>query len=259
VSNFLKRESFEKRLCSSQDICNAIVKQQAISNNNNQRINSQIKNKSNTALSEIFRPVQSTYAYVIPTRNTSRMTQAYRYIQNLTNYYNIFVDEGDYLKTHIMSDGVDYKVLEFHDKIETKVDQQINNKQTKADILVPLQANSKHLAKKMFDWRILQRKNKSRITDSQVESDNQTNSFNIVNEFCKNNRKNCADCIQNCRFRLSELNNECHIKSDQIKNELKLHGHPTNRKMRGSLRKNQTLKESIKELYSHYLKFHYNK
>ncbi len=148
VSNFLKRESFEKRLCSSKDICNAIVKQQEISNNNNQRINSQIKNKSNTALSEIFRPVQSTYAYVIPTRNTSRMTQAYRYIQNLTNYYNIFVDEGDYLKTHIMSDGVDYKVLEFHDKIETKVDQQINNKQTKADILVPLQANSKHLAKK---------------------------------------------------------------------------------------------------------------
>jgi len=40
VSNFIERESMVKRLCSSEDICTAIHRQQEIANLYNERINS---------------------------------------------------------------------------------------------------------------------------------------------------------------------------------------------------------------------------
>jgi hypothetical protein len=258
VSYFIQRESLVRRICSSQDICNAIEKQQQIANNNTKRINSKHKDKTTS-----HRVIQSTKSFVIPMGVTKFVKKKFRVIQNLTSYYNFFNNCSEFMKTHYMSDNEHFNIVNFKDSCK-RVLIYLEKKgiEKMSDKVKPNTIKSVTLKKKIFNWNLVQRKNKisqqlSRISSYSEYSDMNSTQLHTY-EFCK---EKCQNCKQICSFRISELNNDNEksvVSALKIKTELKLHGHPASRSNKKT-KKQRTLLESMIELKNHYFKFHLSK
>ena len=96
VSNFIKQESMLKKLCSSQDICDAIEKGQMHSNLNSARISS--LQKSNTRREFVQ---ANTRSFVVPTYDNSNVIHRLLKVDNLKSYYNFYTDDDSFLpKSH---------------------------------------------------------------------------------------------------------------------------------------------------------------
>jgi hypothetical protein len=241
------------RLCSSSDICEAIERQQKIANNNTNRLIG--LHKPSTVS---FRSIQITKAFVIPVKKENRITKNLRTIPNLTSYYNFFNDCENYLKTHFMSDKLDFKILTYRDQtLREYLKLKLTSKQL-TDKLDPVIVKSSVLRKKMFNWMVLQRNNIIMTNEKQILDDEfaEESSLNVLRSYyyCK---PKCSRCNQMCKFLINELNiNQTEVfNATQIKQELKLHGHPQSR-MNKRTRKQRSLEESIIELKNHYLKYH---
>ncbi len=117
----------------------------------------------------------------------------------------------------------------------------------------------------MVNWRIMQRKSKNYIDESQLSSDNIYSSINQNNALVYSHLNynycfiSCSKCEKNCAFRLSEINpNNSSLSQKQINEELKIHGHPKSR-INKKTRRNRSLLEAKKELENHYKNYHLNK
>ncbi len=107
VSNFIKQESMVKKLCSSQDICDAIEKGQFRANLNNARITSLQKTTTHKKFEQAF-----TRAFVVPVYDNSTVIHRFLAVDNLKRYYNFFTDGDSFLlKSHFMSDQSDFEVI----------------------------------------------------------------------------------------------------------------------------------------------------
>ncbi len=202
VSHFIQRESLVRRICSSQDICTAIEKQQQIANNNTKRINSKHKDKTTS-----HRVIQSTKAFVIPMNVTKFVKKYFRVIQNLTSYYNFFNNCSEFMKTHYMSDNENFSVVNFKDNCKRVLINLENKGVIKtSDQVKPNTIKRTTLQKKILNWNLVQRKNKiskqlSRLSSFSESSDMNSTQLNTY-EFCK---EKCQNCKQICAFRVSEL------------------------------------------------------
>jgi len=223
VSNFIEQESLVKKLCSSQDICDAIVKGQLHANLNNARISSlQRTNTSREFLQT------DTKAYVVPVNNNSNVIHRLLVVDNLKRYYNFYTDDDSYvLKSHFMSDQSEFEIIQTTEK--NTIDKITTNK--KVDKIAPVVFSSSYLSQKMI---------------------NDNRQRNLSYNHCK---AACSHCKKNCEFRLSELNSE-NLTQVQVTKELHEHGHPKSRKDRAT-RTNRTLAQAKIELYNHYRNFHF--
>jgi len=245
VSQFIYNESMVKQLTSSKDICDAIERQQRLANINTNRRYALKKASTQTIFKE-----KQTRAFVVPQHTYSHMNCPMLKVDGLKKYYNFFTDNDLVLKTHFMSDQSCFEILNF--KITYGILE--NTKRLSIDKVRPLEAKSDYLKSKMFNWKLIQRKKKNFINESEVFSDQMVNKpdINTYLNFCK---VSCKECTQNCFFRLSQINDESLAKQSEINEELKRHGHPKSRKRNGI---NRTLSEAKSELKKHYLKFHFN-
>ncbi len=247
VSNFIEQESLVKKLCSSQDICDAIVKGQLHANLNNARISSlQRTNTSREFLQT------DTKAYVVPVNNNSNVIHRLLVVDNLKRYYNFYTDDDSYvLKSHFMSDQSEFEIIQTTEK--NTIDKITTNK--KVDKIAPVVFSSSYLSQKMMKWRVMQREKKPFIAESQISSDNRFNDNRQRNLSYNHCKAACSHCKKNCEFRLSELNSE-NLTQVQVTKELHEHGHPKSRKDRAT-RTNRTLAQAKIELYNHYRNFHF--
>ena len=244
VSNFINQESMVSQLTSSEDICNAIEKRQHLANINNERLNSLQKQKTGKKYKYIH-----TKAFIVPTYTFSEIESFKLVVPGMRKYYNFFTDKTFILKTHFMSDKLDFEVVESKEIIK-KIPIDIN---PKPDKILPIKVNHKYLRSKMNNWKIMQRVQTCYINESQIVSDQNLGFNNSIYEFC--DHKKCTQCKENCKYRLSELHDSNTILTQtQINNELKIHGHPKSRV--GRNRKNRTLIQAKSELRNHFIKFH---
>jgi len=246
VSNFIKQESMVKKLCSSQDICDAIEKGQFRANLNNARITSLQKTTTHKKFEQAF-----TRAFVVPVYDNSTVIHRFLAVDNLKRYYNFFTDGDSFLlKSHFMYDQSDFEVIKTIER--STIDRIKTNK--KIGNIAPVVFSSKYISQKMLNWRIKQREKKNFITGSQISSDNRfidNRQANVSYNHCK---AACTVCSKECEYRLSELNSDglTHL---QVKNELSVHGHPKSRKDRAT-RTNRTLEQAKIELSNHYRSHH---
>lgn len=253
ISNFLQQESMTRKLTSSQDICDAIEKHQLFSNVNNQRINTLQKNTTKN-----FKQIH-TKAFVIPNYSFSEVTCSKLIVDGLKSYYNFFNDRFHTLKTHFMSDQLNFVVVENIKKTTQLL--QIE-KNPSSDKIKPVEVKTSNLTKKMQNWMIISRQNTNVINDSQISSDHDLSTTNIGTTSIKFNyiyctQLKCSNCSQICKFRLSELGKlSSLLNQTQINCELKIHGHPKSRRKN---KQNRTLNEAKLELKNHYIQYHFHK
>lgn len=254
VSNWIKRESFVKRLCNSSDIVNAIHKQQLISNNNNKKLYNDSR-KASTKTPP--RPIAITKAFVIPDHLTNIAEKNYRTIDSLCSYYNIFNDNNIDLKTRFMSDNEYYEILKYKDHSKNDPIQ----KPRRVDQVYTQQPNSEGLHSKMSSWEYFNNK-WPKISRSQLNSADDASNINpcIDKNYKHCERTKCNNCSAICRIRLSDLTTERWTHSSQkLKDELGAHGHPMSRGRIVRCKKMpRTIDEAKSELYNHYITYHLN-
>jgi len=248
-SSFIFRESMVKKLTSSQDICDAIIKQQAIANMNNLRINELRKIDSTRKAQKSV----VTKAFVIPFNPRAINTNPRLIVIGLKKYYNFF-SSNSFLYTHFMSDQLNFvrlyaSISKSFTEIKTTV---------KSDKILPQIINNNYLNVKMSNWKMLQRIRGNRLMSSEIASDNlNDNRYAHRENHCKTK---CSDCREICQYRLGEINqitnNKSLLTQSQVIQELNRHGHPKSRM--NAQRKNRTFAEAKAELRFHYMENHYN-
>ena len=246
VSNFIQQEAFIKKLCSSQDICEAIEKHQRFANLDKERMNSLQKQTTKK-----FKKI-NTKAFVIPEHSSQQYSMLTLTVQGLRKYYNFFTDKSFKLKTHFMSDQDSFITL------IAKLASEISTIKINSipDLVEPIIVETNYLNTKMKNWKIMQRTESNKINISEILSDDSINNSRINSySFC--NQSKCSNCNINCKFRLSELNiSNSFLTQIQVNDELKAHGHPKSRKNLD--RSNRTLDQAKLELKNHYLSYHSN-
>jgi len=250
VSNFLQQESMVKKLCSSQDICDAIEKRQLFSNLNNARITS--LQKSNNKRTE-YKQAQ-TRSFVVPIHENSRVIHNHLKVINLKRFYNFYTDENSFvLKTHFMSDQTEFEII----RTTCKNTPGMNKTNQKTDRIEPVVFSSRYISQKMLNWRIMQRSKSIILNISEISSDNRFS--DDQRDFSYNHcMPKCKGCQIICEFRLSEINSKNdNLSQAQIIKELHAHGHPKSRLNRVT-RSNRTLAQAKIELHNHYIMFHFS-
>ena len=246
VSNFIRQEAFIKKLCSSQDICDAIERHQNFANIDKERMN--LLQKQTT---KKFKKI-NTKAFVIPEHNSQQYSMLTLTVQGLRKYYNFFTDRSFRLKTHLMSDQDNFITL------QTKVASEISKIKVNStpDLVEPIIVQTNYLNTKMKNWKIMQRTRSDQINISELHSDDSIKNSSInSHSFCNENK--CSSCNTCCKFRLSELNkSNSFLTTTQVNDELKAHGHPKSRKNLD--RSNRTKDQAKNELKNHYLSYHSN-
>jgi len=159
VSNFIFKESMVKRLTSSQDICDAIMKQQAIANKNNLRLNNLRKMNSTS----ILRKLEITKAFVIPYHKKTINTNSKLTIVGLKKYYNFFISNS-FLYTHFMSDQLNFE------RLYPTITSSFSEIQTtmKPDKISPTVVDNNYLNIKMSNCRLSEISSKSLLTQIQI-------------------------------------------------------------------------------------------
>ena len=254
VSYFLKQESMVKKLCTSQDICDAIEKQQEIANINNACLKSSQKATSTLEYKQV-----QTKAFVVPEHQQTNIVSNILKIPNLKNYYNLYTDDNTFiLKTHFMSDQTEFDIILPGPILKTKNTRIEMNE--KRDKIYPVIVNSSYISRKMTTWRIMHRRERNFINQSQVTSDNmvpehrESNVLSLAHNHCK---AKCLTCQSVCKYRLSELNlSNPNLTHDEIKNELFNHLHPKSR-LNKRERTNRSYDQAKVELANHYKKCHF--
>ncbi len=103
-----------KKLCSSQDICDAIEKRQMLANLNNARITSLQKTSTRIELVQV-----NTRAFVIPVYENTSVIHHHLIVDNLTRFYNFYSNCNDsVLKSHFMSDQTDFEINRYMTKVQ---------------------------------------------------------------------------------------------------------------------------------------------
>ncbi|CAF0975069.1 unnamed protein product [Brachionus calyciflorus] len=237
VSNFIRQESFLKKITCSQDIVDAINKNQDISNNHRKRLK----------LDQII-----THAFVVdPNMKVSDYKQI-RMIKNIRNYYNFFKNSEGELRSVILSDLRTSKIVEYRNKMHTLEEPiEISNddeKKCKEQKLSNIRKKMKSIKKNI---RLASTSKQSNINSTQEISFYLRNSHQI--EFDTDCFENCENCNSALNYRLSDLAEDKMTRAEVIE-ELKIHGHPSSKKNKNN--KNRTKVEAINELKNHYLRIH---
>ena len=127
VSSYIKQESFIKRLTSSKDICDAIVKHQQIAN----KIRD-LKNKKKPEFDNI------TQAYVIPHNQEYNYIFKARIVENLRCYYNFFNHDYFIMKSHVLTDNKSKIEVSYKDKTSLRERENKSKQVFKINIVVYL-------------------------------------------------------------------------------------------------------------------------
>jgi len=228
---YLKNISTKKQLCSSRDVCQAIMEQQLESN----KIR---KEKGMEAIETIV--LEHRYSKGSELSN-------FRVVENISAYYNFFNTKKFEFRSVVYSSLRESIKVNFNDRKETIKEAISGNKPEfpNENIFLNVEDNveviirKKEIADKLlrrFDLNL----NLCKPTTSKVN-------INILTESCKNI---CASCNQKCLYTLEEIKSK-NIK--MIKAELKAHSHPTSRMINGLARNKE---QSIKELCFHYKNNH---
>ncbi|RNA02663.1 ubiquitin carboxyl-terminal hydrolase 7 [Brachionus plicatilis] len=233
-----KHEYLVKKLTCSQDIADAINKNQLISNIYRQKIKK-------------LKPIQ-TLAYVVNFTNFEA-NLSFKKVKNITSYYNFFNNDADELRSVIVSDLRISKLVEYDDSLQNIINNELNSQTIEKKVIEPKLPNiirkTKMLKKNL---RSLQTNQNYEINASQelsiVLSNLDDLEVKMDNNWCK---EECKDCTATVRFRLTELT--CETRKNLV-DELKRHQHPTSR--RDQYKKNRSKDEAMNELKAHYLKNH---
>jgi hypothetical protein len=248
VSHFIRKESMIRRLTSSQDICDAIERQQAITNSKNALI-SRLSNKNDKLRRHDFKEI-ITKLFVIPQLPDSVLKKSL-YVIGIKSFYNFFTDNHFVLKSRLMSDGNNYTLVQVH-AIKEKNEPLAINQNKKSDKIEPVFASS--LIRRINKWNELQR-NSIRKDSSCSEDSSSSEDVPIELEHLNFCTKKCEECHIAPKFRMDDFKN---LKLFQINEELKLHGHPKSRQIKIKNKiKNRNIITAKKELFTHYQKYHY--
>lgn len=247
VSNFIFKESMVKKLTSSQDICDAIMKQQEIANKNSLRLNELRKNETIQ-----LRKLVNTKAFVIPIYSETKNLIFKLTVVGLKKYYNFFTSNS-ILYTHFMSDQLNFE------KLNPTITRSVANIkiQVKTDKISATITDNSYLNIKMSNWKMMQRNRGNKLNLSEIASDHFDSQVMASKNYCIKTK--CSGCKQICKYRLSEIHQSVNDKSllnqFQVIQELSQHGHPKSRM--NSQRKNRTFAEAKAELHTHYLENHF--
>ncbi|CAF1001538.1 unnamed protein product [Brachionus calyciflorus] len=230
ISNFIRQESFIRKLSCSQDIVDAIHKHQLLSN----------KNRENKKLDLI-----ETYAFII--EPSSQKKGNIRCIENINNYYNFFNDQEFIFKSTIISDLKKEIIIQFSDKSKAYSKEEIVQNEIK---IANDPISIENLEKKLFHIDLLQREKRRKLSNSTEKKNLQSiKLFNKAN--CK---KSCKSCTQQTAIKLSDLDETTSFfRLNQINEELRRHGHAKFKRING---KNRTIEQGKKELRNHLIQFH---
>jgi hypothetical protein len=253
VSHFIQKESMIRKLTSSQDICDAIERQQAITNSKNAIISS-LSNKHYKTRIDDFKQI-ITKAFVIPQLPDTVLKKSL-YVIGIQRFYNFFTDNNFILKSRLMTEGSKCIKVEVH-KIKEKEEKIFIKPNKIVDKIEHVIATS--MTRRIDNWNKLQgsyiRKDSS---DSESSSGSEkTSSYEksqIVNveNFCS---KKCEKCPIAPKFEIDNLDN---LKLFQINDELKSHGHLKSRQKKINNKiKNRDKRTAKQELFAHYQKYHY--
>ncbi|CAF0871784.1 unnamed protein product, partial [Brachionus calyciflorus] len=207
VSNFIKQESFVKRLACSKDVVDAINKHQAISNEHRKKLK--------------LKPIY-TRAFVLERENLNSSLRFFRKIKNIRLYYNFYNDSTFNLKSTILSDLRESKDISFNDRSETSE----NDRENMIEESIKNNFSLSNFSKKMENLKKLL--NNSNITPNE---NNTQNDFEEVDEIEENVEiesctQKCRECKKPVKFQIiTLLNKKNQIRLQDIQLELFEHQH----------------------------------
>ncbi|CAF1001690.1 unnamed protein product [Brachionus calyciflorus] len=202
---------------------------------------------SETGLEKIVQ----TFAFVVDSiTQESRINEPFQKIKGITSYYNFFNNNSNEIRSVVISDLRQSKLVEFEDS------NNLNNYPTiEKKVIVQKLPNiirkTKNIKKNL---RSIQISLNSDINSSQELSDIMANKDNSLKE---NENTSCNEECKNCknspRFRISDLQNQ---RKNILKEELLRHSHQSLENQINGKVKNK--EEVLDELKNHYLRNHIN-
>ncbi len=261
ISYFIKRESLVRKLTSTQDICDAIMKQQDLANSFKEIIT---KSKKKAILIKNLQR-SNTVAFVIPMHSSQSVVKKRLKVIGLRRFYNLFTDHDFILKTHIMSDS--NETLTIHPLKESEKNERIEKWRNKRDKVETVAVNS--LTNKIKNWKKVQNivyssESDRDMDESVLESDEEMDAAVPESDEEMDTDENIlASCYSKCSECKAEVKyNGENIKTLKLVNvlkELHEHGHPKSRQLwdkKKSKKINRNLIKAKEELLNHYKKFH---
>ena len=190
------------------------------------------------------------YVCKIPVFDGSSYVQKQQTISRLQCFYNMFNDENFDLKTKIFTDETNFvcllKNVISNEEITLRKIIEEREKERSPD-----QDVCKTIVKKRIYIEMLHR---THGAEFQLETSHKKDNIDIKDKptFCKDK---CLDCKLPCNFTVNEITRVINIV--QIQDEMKLHGHPSSRSIKGWTR-SYSSDDKRKELIEHYKFVHKN-
>ena len=168
IDNFIKQESLQKKLCSTEDVILAIIKGQKQSNLRREKLG--------------LDPIITVALEYRP--NSFDHLSFYKKIFNLKSYYNFFTNENFELRSVVYSDlkksfPIKFKDSQFEIKKRTEKNSLIETKVKTIEANVDKLVNKQKKISNIFD---------SQNTEVKIVSEIKVFNFLIVSEFKKNNK-----------------------------------------------------------------------
>ena len=178
----------------------------------------------------------------------------FRTIKNLKCYYNFFTNKKFELRSFIYSDlkeSVPVIFKDSHEVIMPNDYQENESKITKQAINFKILYLKHSKIKKKL--QLLSNKKKGKNTQNNVMNINSITINKITDNFCLLKKAKCVHCKIPCRFNLDGVER---LTSKLLKEELKLHSHPTSRVIN---KMNRNKEQEKIELLNHYKTVHFLK